>query len=136
MAVVEESPKANDEALELRLDEALLGEMPALQYGLDLLKLCIAITPLLGLLGTVVGMIEAMQSMTLTNLDRMTSMAMGISRALITTALGLIFAVPMLIFHAFASSLRSAIEAWLEEYCASAIAYRNGKDALDHTGKR
>jgi biopolymer transport protein ExbB len=58
-----------------------------------------AIAPLLGLLGTVVGMIEVFSVITAQGVGSPTELAGGISKALITTAAGIIIAVPALIFH-------------------------------------
>ena len=88
------------EKLELRIDEAILKETPAFNRGVRLLKLLAAVAPLLGLLGTVTGMIGTFQSITLFGTGDPKLMAGGISQALVTTMLGLIVAVPLLFAHA------------------------------------
>lgn len=85
--------------MELRIDEALLQEVPRLESGLSLLKLLAAVAPLLGLLGTVTGMIGTFQSITLFGTGDPKLMAGGISQALITTVLGLCVAIPLLFCH-------------------------------------
>ncbi|WP_043526683.1 MotA/TolQ/ExbB proton channel family protein [Litchfieldella xinjiangensis] len=98
------------EALEARLDEALLAEQPRLERGQPLVKLLAAIAPLLGLLGTVTGMIVTFQSITVFGTGDPQLMAGGISQALVTTVLGLITAVPLLFAHtALASRSRHLI---------------------------
>lgn len=84
---------------ELRVDEALLKEAPMLERGLTLLKLVAAVAPLLGLLGTVTGMIGTFQSITLFGTGDPKLMAGGISQALMTTVLGLCVAIPLLFSH-------------------------------------
>lgn len=84
---------------ELRVDEALLKEAPMLERGLTLLKLVAAVAPLLGLLGTVTGMIGTFQSITLFGTGDPKLMAGGISQALMTTVLGLCVAIPLLFCH-------------------------------------
>jgi biopolymer transport protein ExbB len=84
---------------ELRVDEALLKEAPILERGLTLLKLVAAVAPLLGLLGTVTGMIGTFQSITLFGTGDPKLMAGGISQALMTTVLGLCVAIPLLFCH-------------------------------------
>lgn len=84
---------------ELRVDEALLREAPVLERGLTLLKLVAAVAPLLGLLGTVTGMIGTFQSITLFGTGDPKLMAGGISQALMTTVLGLCVAIPLLFCH-------------------------------------
>jgi len=84
---------------ELRVDEALLKEAPLLERGLTLLKLVAAVAPLLGLLGTVTGMIGTFQSITLFGTGDPKLMAGGISQALMTTVLGLCVAIPLLFCH-------------------------------------
>ncbi|MCS2610089.1 MotA/TolQ/ExbB proton channel family protein [Halomonas sp. wenzhen-202101] len=84
------------EALEARMDEAVLAELPKLERGQPLVKLTAAIAPLLGLLGTVTGMIVTFQAITVFGTGDPQLMAGGISQALVTTVLGLITAVPLL----------------------------------------
>jgi biopolymer transport protein ExbB len=93
-----ESGRTTDET-ELRVDEALLKEAPILERGLTLLKLVAAVAPLLGLLGTVTGMIGTFQSITLFGTGDPKLMAGGISQALMTTVLGLCVAIPLLFCH-------------------------------------
>ncbi|WP_346798743.1 MotA/TolQ/ExbB proton channel family protein [Halomonas sp. Bachu 37] len=84
------------EALEARLDEAVLAELPRLERGQPIVKLLAAVAPLLGLLGTVTGMIVTFQSITVFGTGDPQLMAGGISQALVTTVLGLVTAVPLL----------------------------------------
>lgn len=93
-----EAGRTTDET-ELRVDEALLRETPILERGLTLLKLVTAVAPLLGLLGTVTGMIGTFQSITLFGTGDPKLMAGGISQALMTTVLGLCVAIPLLFCH-------------------------------------
>ncbi|EPC03903.1 hypothetical protein L861_00985 [Litchfieldella anticariensis FP35 = DSM 16096] len=108
------------EALEARLDEALLAEQPRLERGQPLVKLLAAVAPLLGLLGTVTGMIVTFQSITVFGTSDPQLMAGGISQALVTTVLGLITAVPLLFAHTALSS-RSRFLVGLVEGRASAV---------------
>lgn len=94
----------NTETLEVRLQEIVMQEMPKLDKGLGALKLLAAIAPLLGLLGTVVGMINTFQTITLVGAADPKLMAGGISQALMTTVLGLIVAVPLLFSHSFVAA--------------------------------
>ena len=87
------------EALEASLDELLVRESAALERGLALVKLLAAMAPLLGLLGTVTGMIATFQAITLFGTGDPAMMASGISQALVTTVLGLLTAVPLLLAH-------------------------------------
>ena len=83
------------EALEARLDEAVLAELPKIERGQPIVKLLAAIAPLLGLLGTVTGMIVTFQAITVFGTGDPQLMAGGISQALVTTVLGLVTAVPL-----------------------------------------
>ena len=94
---------------ELLLDEAMLKELPALQRGHSAVKLLASIAPLLGLLGTVTGMIETFQSITLVGASDPKLMAGGISQALITTVMGLCVAIPLLFCHSYISGESKAI---------------------------
>ena len=110
------------DAAELLLDEAILRETPALQRGLGLLKLLAAVAPLLGLLGTVTGMILTFQSITLFGSGDPKLMAGGISQALVTTVLGLIVAIPLLFSHTLLMSRSRALIQILDEQSAGLIA--------------
>lgn len=89
------------EQMEFKLEERVLAELPALEKGQSLIKLLAAVAPLLGLLGTVVGMISTFQSITLFGSGDPKLMASGISQALMTTVLGLVVAIPLLFVHSF-----------------------------------
>jgi len=110
------------DAIELLLDEAILRETPALQRGLGLLKLLAAVAPLLGLLGTVTGMILTFQSITLFGTGDPKLMAGGISQALVTTVLGLIVAIPLLFSHTLLTSRSRTLIQILDEQSAGLIA--------------
>ena len=80
--------------------EAVLSKIgPLYEKNLSTIKLLAAVAPLLGLLGTVIGMIETFQAITLFGTGDPKLMADGISQALVTTMLGLITAVPLLFVH-------------------------------------
>jgi len=115
-------PGADTETLQLRLDEAVLKEVPALETGLGSLKMIAAVAPLMGLLGTVTGMIVTFQQITLFGTGDPKIMADGISQALITTVEGLVVAIPMVLLHAFLSSRSKAIVQTLDEEAAGLIA--------------
>ena len=110
------------EALELKLDDAILKEMPALEKNLALLKLLSGVAPLLGLLGTVTGMILTFQAITLFGTGDPKLMAGGISQALITTVLGLVVAIPILLLHSVAATRSREIVQILEEQATGMIA--------------
>ncbi len=112
----------DEEVIELKLDEAILQESPKLEFGLNLLKLGAAIAPLLGLLGTVTGMIKTFQAMMIYGAGDPQLMAGGISEALVTTMLGLIAAIPLLVLHSFCSSLARGVQGTLEEQSAGIVA--------------
>lgn len=124
LAVARGHPDADAEGLELSLHDAVIREMPPLERGLGFLKVLAAIAPLLGLLGTVVGMIETFQAITLFGTGDPRTMAGGISQALVTTALGLIVAVPLLLLHTFAAARSREIRQILEEQSAGLVALR------------
>ena len=86
---------------EIALQEAMIKEAPAVEHYNSLIKLLAAVTPLLGLLGTVIGMIITFQTITLFGTSDPKLMAGGISTALVTTVLGLSMAIPLLFAHTF-----------------------------------
>jgi biopolymer transport protein ExbB len=122
MLAYEENQNTDVETLELKLDDAILKELPKLDFGLNTLKLLAAVSPLLGLLGTVVGMIITFQAITLFGTGDPKLMAGGISQALVTTVLGLVSAIPLLFLHSFASGSARAVQQVLEEQSAGLIA--------------
>ncbi len=92
-------PKLDAEALALKLEQVILSERPAIRRFLSTLAVFAAIAPLLGLLGTVAGMIETFQAITLFGTSDPKLMSGGISAALVTTELGLIVAIPLVLLH-------------------------------------
>ncbi|ANP78173.1 flagellar motor protein MotA [Vibrio crassostreae 9CS106] len=103
------------EALELRLLEAVVDEQTHLEKGLSMLKLLAALAPMLGLLGTVTGMIETFQVITQFGNGDPKVMAGGISMALVTTVLGLVAAMPLLLAHNILSTQAENIRNILEK---------------------
>ena len=122
LRVYHENKSADAENLELKLDEAILRETPKVERGVGLIKLFSATAPLLGLLGTVIGMIQTFQQITLYGTGDPKLMAGSISLALVTTAQGLIAAIPLLFLHSIVSSKAKSILHVLDEQAAGIIA--------------
>lgn len=114
--------RQDDESLQLVLDEAIIKELPKLEQGHSLVKLFSAIAPLLGLLGTVIGMIATFQSISLFGSGDPKLMASGISQALVTTVLGLIVAIPLLLGHNILVSFSKILLQILDEQSAGILA--------------
>jgi biopolymer transport protein ExbB len=110
------------EHLENRVDEAILKELPALEKGNGFIKLLAGIAPLLGLLGTVTGMIATFQAITLFGSGDPKLMAEGISSALITTVLGLVVAIPLLFLYTLIHSKSRHIIQILDQQSSGLIA--------------
>lgn len=110
------------ETLELKLDEAILREIPRIDSGISIIKVLAAVSPLMGLLGTVVGMIGTFQSITLFGTGDPRIMAGDISMALVTTAQGLISALPLIVAHAIVAGRAKTIVHILDEQAAGIIA--------------
>jgi len=122
LAVFVDNRHVGCETLELKLDERILGELPKLQRGLQTLRIMAVIAPLLGLLGTVTGLIETFQSITLFGTGDPRLMAGGISQALVTTVLGLTAAIPLILLHTAVSSKARRLVGILEEQGAGLVA--------------
>lgn len=122
LKVAEDNPKADNETLELKLEEAVLKERPSIESGLPLLKIIAAVAPLLGLLGTVVGMIETFQAITIFGAGDPKNMADGISAALVTTVQGLLVAIPVVLIHTLVNGKAKRIVHVLEEQTTGIIA--------------
>ncbi|MFA0141875.1 flagellar motor protein MotA [Vibrio kanaloae] len=115
LAVYDKEQNQTVEALELRLLEAVVDEQTHLEKGLSMLKLLAALAPMLGLLGTVTGMIETFQVITQFGNGDPKVMAGGISMALVTTVLGLVAAMPLLLAHNILSTQAENIRNILEK---------------------
>lgn len=112
----------NSDVAELRITEAVLHEVPKLERFQSFLRLCVAAGPLLGLIGTVVGMILTFQSITESGSSDPKLMATGIGQAMIATVLGLGIAIPLLFAGALLTSLSKAIVQILDEQSAGILA--------------
>jgi len=123
----EQSSSEDTATLELILDEAITREVPNLEKGLSMIKLFAAVAPLLGLLGTVTGMIATFQSISLFGTGDPKLMADGISQALVTTMLGLCVAIPLLFLHNLLASRSKALVQILDEQSAGIMSRRAGK---------
>lgn len=113
---------ADLETLELKINEAIIRELPKLQTGEAVLKIIAAVAPLLGLLGTVTGMIMTFQAITIYGAGDPTAMAGGISSALVTTVLGLIVAIPTVLMYTLVNSQSKRVIHILEEQAAGIVA--------------
>jgi biopolymer transport protein ExbB len=122
MAIYTDNKDIDIETLELKLDEAILRESAPLETGLSFIKVLYVVAPLLGLLGTVVGMIATFQMITLFGTGDPRMMAGGISTALVTTVLGLVVAIPLTLLHSFLQGKSKALIQMLEEQAAGIIA--------------
>ena len=122
LGVYFKNTKTELETLERKLDEAIIKEVPEIQKGLPVIKILAVIAPMLGLLGTVSGMIETFQSIALFGSGDPKMMAGGISQALVTTVLGLVAAIPLLFFHSLMSTKARRCISVLEEQSAGIVA--------------
>lgn len=113
------------ETVELKLDEQILGETPKIERFNDIVKLLAAVAPLLGLLGTVVGMIVVFTAITNYGTGDPKIMAGGISQALVTTVAGLVAAIPLLILGSIASAMARGNQQILDEQAAGLVAERS-----------
>jgi biopolymer transport protein ExbB len=112
------------EVVELRISEAVLKEVPKLERFQSFLRLAVAAGPLLGLIGTVIGMIVTFQSITESGSSDPKLMAAGISQAMIATVLGLGIAIPLLFANAGLSSISRSIVQILDQQSTGLLAER------------
>ena len=124
LGVYEANPDVDVEALELKLNQVVLAEAGRLERFMWLVRVVSVVAPLMGLLGTVTGMIQTFQAITLFGAGDPKMMAGGISEALVTTMLGLITAVPLVLLYAFLSTSRRRILSVLEGQSAGLVAMR------------
>lgn len=124
LAIYKHNESVDVETLELKLDEAILKEIPKLERGNTLIKVISVAAPLLGLLGTVTGMIQTFEVITLFGGGDPKLMASGISMALVTTVIGLCVAIPLVLLHSIVSGRSAGLIQVLEEQSAGLIAAR------------
>ena len=129
LTAYEVNAEADTETMELKLSEAALKEMPGLTKGLLFIKVIAAVAPLMGLLGTVTGMIKTFQVITLYGAGDPKLMAGGISQALMTTVLGLCVAIPMVLLHTLVSGQSRKIINILQSQSAGIIAQHSERNA-------
>jgi biopolymer transport protein ExbB len=122
LSVYEENKDVDVETLELKMGEAILGETPDLTKRISLIQVISVVAPLAGLLGTVIGMIETFQAITLFGTGDPKTMAGGISTALMTTVLGITVAIPTTLLHQFVQSASKDLLHIIEEQSAGIIA--------------
>ena len=122
LKVHETNPSMDPETLELKMAEAVLSETPKLESGLTLLKIIAAVAPLMGLLGTVTGMIITFQAITIFGAGDPKAMAGGISSALVTTVLGLLVAIPTVLLHTVVNGRSQRIIHVLNEQATGIVA--------------
>lgn len=125
LKVNQQFPDVAYETLELKLSEAILREMPKITRNLTLIKIVSVVAPLLGLLGTVTGMILTFQAITLFGTGDPKLMAGGISSALMTTVLGLVVAIPTVVLSSMLNTRSKNILLILQEQSAGIIAERS-----------
>jgi biopolymer transport protein ExbB len=122
LQVAKDNANESIESLEIILDEKIQSITPMIEVRVKAIKLIATVAPLLGLLGTVIGMIETFQAITLFGTCDPKLMAGGISQALVTTMLGLIVAAPLLFLHSYAENYSKSILGFLEEKASGIVA--------------
>jgi biopolymer transport protein ExbB len=120
------------EVVELRISEAVLREVPKLERFQAFLRLGVAAGPLLGLIGTVIGMIITFQSITESGSSDPRLMAGGISAAMIATVLGLGIAIPLLFINAGLASMSRSVVQILDEQSTGMLAESIEREKARH----
>ena len=122
LLIYEKNKTLDMESLEMKLSEIVIRYLPKVERWIGTIKILAVLSPLLGLLGTVIGMILTFQSITLFGTGDPKLMAGGISQALMTTVMGLCCAIPLLIFHNIISSRSQKLVQILEAQTAGLLA--------------
>mgnify|MGYP003300144460 CR=1 FL=1 len=125
LKIAEDNPKVDTETLELKMAEQILNERPSIEKLNWLIKLISIVAPLMGLFGTIVGMIETFQMITLFGTGDPKTMASGISVALVTTWLGLMVAIPTTFMYATVNNFAKGILGTIEESSTGMAAKRS-----------
>ena len=129
LGVYEKNKTVDTDTLELKLAEAVFKETPELNKGLLIIKVISVVAPLMGLLGTVTGMIKTFQAITLYGTGDPKLMAGGISQALVTTVLGLTVAIPTTLLHTIVSGRSRRVTQVIQEQAAGIIANHSEKSS-------
>ena len=125
LKIAEDDKKADTDTLELKMAEQILKERPAIE-GLNwVLKIVSVVAPLMGLFGTIIGMIETFTMITLFGTGDPKTMASGISVALVTTWLGLMVAIPTTFMYATVNNFAKGILGTIEESSTGMVAKRS-----------
>lgn len=125
LKIAEEDKNADTETLELKMAEQILKERPTIE-GLNwVLKIVSVVAPLMGLFGTIIGMIETFTMITLFGTGDPKTMASGISVALVTTWLGLMVAIPTTFMYATVNNFAKGILGTIEESSTGMAAKRS-----------
>ena len=127
LGVYDNNKSVDTDTLELKLAEAVFKETPELNKGLLIIKVISVVAPLMGLLGTVTGMIKTFQAITLYGTADPKLMAGGISQALVTTVLGLTVAIPTTLLHTIVSGRSRRVTQIIQEQAAGIIANHSEK---------
>ena len=113
-----------------RVEEVMFSDLAEIKKGLQLIKVFAAVAPLMGLLGTVIGMIGTFQAITLFGTGDPKLMAGGISQALVTTVLGLCAAIPLVLSHGLLSSQSTKLGKLIGEQFLSVVADKAQQEAI------
>ena len=128
-----ENKHLNLETIKSRIEEIVYSDIAEIKKGLPVIKVLAAIAPLMGLLGTVTGMIGTFQAITLFGTGDPKLMAGGISQALVTTVLGLCAAIPLLLSHSLLSSQVTKITKTVGEQFLAVIATKVKSESKQET---
>jgi biopolymer transport protein ExbB len=120
------SPRAE---IRLTVEDAGRQEVPVLEKNLNWLGICATLSPLIGLLGTVTGMIKVFRVIALEGPGNPFALASGISEALITTAAGLIIAIPSLLFYHYFTSRVETLVSEMEHHSLQLVEMLGGRHA-------
>jgi len=133
LSIYYENKHLDIETLERKIQEAVITDLAEVRRGLPVVKVLAAVAPLMGLLGTVIGMIGTFQAITLFGTGDPKLMAGGISQALVTTVLGLCAAIPLLLSHSVLSGKVTRIGKMIGERAAGLMAGKAEADAIAAT---
>ena len=125
LKIAEDDKGADTETLELKMAEQILKERPSIENLNWVLKIVSVVAPLMGLFGTIIGMIETFTMITLFGTGDPKTMASGISTALVTTWLGLMVAIPTTFMYATINNISRGILGTIEESSTGMAAKRS-----------
>ncbi|MDA5193928.1 MotA/TolQ/ExbB proton channel family protein [Govanella unica] len=122
LSVYEQNRNADVETLDFKINESIMLEVPLFERWINIIRVISRAAPLLGLLGTAIGMVQTFQAVSLLGTGGTKILAAGVAQAMVPTVLGLVVAIPALFAHNLIASMSRRMVQILREQSAGIVA--------------